>query len=710
MRHLDRAVPATTAVIAAVLALAAPSGCGTTSNPPPLATGEAVPSALPASPAPAAPAIFETTLDKIGLDAEAIDRGADPCKDFYQFACGGWIAKTEIPADESRWVRSFSEINKRNEAELRRILEEAGKSGGGDPVAKKIGDYYAACMDEPAVEAAGVKPIEGLLSKARRVSSPASVGALVIELHRDRIWPLFDIASSQDSKDATRVIATLDQNGLGLPDRDYYLNDDEKSKGLRKTYQEHVERMMKLAKITDAQAKAAAADVMRVETELAKVSKTRVERRDPKGMYNKVDRAALAKMAPDFPWDAYFKGIGRPDIKEVVVTSVPFFEGLGKLLKSVKASEWQSYMAWHVVRGTAQMLPKAFVDEAFAMTQALTGQKDQRPRWKRCVASTDNALGELLAQPFVKANFGGDSKQAAEQMVAAISQAFSRGVQSLDWMDDATKKRALEKLGAMAYLIGYPSKWKTYEFDVDPKAFAKSALAARAFATKRDLDKIDKPLDRDEWQMTPPMVNAYYDAQRNHMVFPAGILQPPFYSAKNSVPVNLGAIGMVVGHELTHGFDDQGAQFDAKGNLEDWWSPKVGQAFQAKTGCVANQYSAYEALPGVKLNGKLTLGENIADLGGLKLAFAAYRAMRKGAAEVTVANGFTEDQQFFLAHGQAWCAEARDEITRMLAQVDPHSPPRFRVNGPLVNLPEFAEAWKCAEGTPMHPAKTCAVW
>lgn len=661
-------------------------------------------------PAPVTPAVFETTLASVGLDEGAMDRSADPCKDFYQFACGAWNAKTEIPGDESRWIRSFSEIDKRNEAELRRILEEAAKGGGGDPVSKKIGDFYGACMDEAAVEAAGTKAIAGLLAKARRVGDPGSIAALLTELHRDRIWAVFDVAATQDAKDATRVIATLDQNGLGLPDRDYYLGDDDKSKGLRKAYAEHVERMMKLAGLPAAAAKAAAEDVMRVETEIAKISKTRVERRNPKAMYNKVDRATLAKTAPDFPWDAYFKGIGRPDIKEVNLTSVPFFEGMGKLLRSVKPKEWQSYLSWHVVRGSAGTLPKAFVDESFAMTAALTGQKEQRPRWKRCVDATDGALGELLAQPFVKANFGGESKRAAEAMVAEIGKAFAREVKALDWMDEATKKRAIEKLNAMAYLIGYPSKWKTYDFEVDPKAFAKSALAARAFATKRDLDKIGKPLDRDEWQMNPPMVNAYYDAQRNHMVFPAGILQPPFYSVKSSIPVNLGGIGMVVGHELTHGFDDEGAQYDAKGNLEDWWSPKVGEAFKAKTGCVADQYAAYEPLPGVKLNGKLTLGENIADLGGLKLAFAAYRAMRAGAAEVAVAGGFTEDQQFFLAHGQAWCGNSREESTRMLAQVDSHSPPRFRVNGPLTNLPEFGEAFKCAVGSPLRPAKTCSVW
>lgn len=696
--------------LAITLALCAASGCG------PAASPQAASPAQGASPVPTVRAatsglpVVETTLEAVGLDPLALDRSADPCQDFYQFACGGWLAKTEIPGDEAVWMRSFSEIEKRNEAELKRILDDAAKAGDADPATRKIGAFYGACMNEEAVEAAGTKPIADLLAKARRVRDAKGVGALVTELHLRRIWALFDVSSAQDAKDATRVIAELDQNGLGLPDRDYYLNEDEKSKALRKTYEEHVTRMLRLAGATEAAAKAAAADVMQVETELAKISKTRVERRDPKGMYNKLDRAALAKAAPAFPWDTYFSGLGRADIQEINVTSVPYFEGLSRLLGTLRPAAWQSYLTWHVVRGTARALPKAFVDESFALQAALTGQKEQRPRWKRCVDATDSALGELLGQRFVKTSFPGESKPAAESMVHAISEAFAKNARSLDWMDEGTKQRALAKLGAMAYLIGYPDKWRTYDFEIDPAAYAKNTLAARAFHTRWDLGKIGKPLDRDEWQMSPPTVNAYYDPQRNHMVFPAGILQPPFYSVRSAVAVNLGGIGMVVGHELTHGFDDEGSQFDAKGNLENWWAEEVEAAFRAKTGCVEQQYSAYEALPGLRLNGKLTLGENIADLGGLKLAFAAYRAMRAGAAEQTVAGGFSEDQQFFLAHGQSWCGKMRDEALRVMVQVNPHSPPKFRVNGPLTNLPEFAEAFQCAAGTPMRPAKICSVW
>jgi putative endopeptidase len=700
-------IAATSAAVAATLAAA----CGS-SNPEPVAPPPPAPSAsVAAAPrTPPGPPKVETTLASVGLDGTAIDRSVDPCTDFYQFACGKWLERTEIPPDKSKWARSFSEIFEKNEAELRDILEAAAKNPGDDPVSKKIGAYYSACMDEPGIEKAGIKPIAKLLAEAKKVRDPKSMTALVTELHKNKIWALFDVSSSQDFKDATKEIASLDQNGLGLPDRDYYTKDDDDSKKIRARYVEHVGKMMQLAGMTKKQADKAAADVLKIETELAKISKTRVERRDPKGMYNKIDRAGVVKAAPAFGWDAYFKGIGFPDLQEISVTSVPYFEGLEKVLGAFKPAEWQSYFEWQIVHRAAPALSKAFVDENFAMDQALTGVKELPKRWKRCVESTDRGLGELLAQPYVKASFPGDSKVAAEQMVHEISAAFGHEVDKLDWMDDATKKRALEKLADMAYLIGYPDKWKEYDFAIDPKAYAANVLASRAWDLHRDLAKIGKPVDRKEWQMTPPTVNAYYDPQMNHMVFPAGILQPPFYSSKYAIAVNLGGMGMVVGHELTHGFDDEGSQFDGKGNLDNWWAPEVGEKFRGKTSCIADEYGSFETVPGVKLNGKLTLGENIADNGGILLAYEAYKTLRDGAKEAYVADGFSEDQQFFLATGQAWCSKQRDEYAKMAAQVDPHSPPKFRVNGSLSNLKPFWDAFSCKEGTPMHPAKACKVW
>ncbi len=690
-----------------------------------------------AQPPPAAPAApvtenkqktVETTLASAGLDGAALDRGVDPCTDFYQFACGGWLQKTEIPSDKSRWMRSFNEIHKSNEEELRRILDESTKGTAKDPASKKIGAFHKACMDEAGIEKAGVAPLEPLLELVKKVRDPKTLSAAVTELHKHSIWPIFDVDDAQDFKDATKVIAMLDQNGLGLPDRDYYetgdqdldkkkpaeLSDDdkaqiEKSKKIRDQYVAHVERMMKLAGLPEWQAKIAASDVMKVETALAKISRTRVERRDPHKLYNKIDREGVEKAAPHFAWSRYFEGLGIGSIRDINVTNVAYFEGIDGLMGSFKPLQWQYYLSWHVVRAMAPSLSKAFVDEAFAMKKVLTGQPEQRPRWKRCVEAADDALGELVAQPYISTKFAGESKAAAEKMVKEIGNAFSVEVRKLDWMDKETQDRAIAKLTAMEYLIGYPEKWKSYDWEVDP-AYATNVLRSRAFELQRALKKIGKPVDRKEWFMSPPTVNAYYHPLMNHMVFPAGILQPPFYSVKAAIPVNLGAMGMVVGHEITHGFDDQGSKFDKDGNLKDWWGDAVRPKFDAKTKCVDDLYSSFEPLPGLKVNGKLTLGENIADLGGIKLAFAAYRAMQKDAPEVAVAEGFTEDQQFFLGTAQAWCGKYRDEALTMRVKTDPHSPPQYRVNGPLSNLTEFAEAFSCAEGTPMSPKNKCDVW
>lgn len=680
-------------------------GCSSASTPSPASAPANGSAAAPAAP-PNVPAV-EATLESVGLDPLAMDASANPCSNFYQFACGGWLQKTEIPADESRWTRSFQEMGKRNELELKRLLEAASSAPASSPNARAIGAYYAACMDEATIDAAGAQPIAPLLARAARVKDAAGVVRLTTELHGLGIWPIFDVGPVQDPTDATRWLAGVDQGGLGLPDRDYYLRDDAESVKLRAFYQEHVERMLGLAALPDASAKQGAAAVLRIETELARASKTRVERRDPKGMFNRVDRRRLGELAPAFDWNAYFDQLAIASGAGVNVTAPRFLEGVQGALKGIEPGAWQAYLQWHIVRETARTLSKPFVDEAFKMEQALTGQAEQKARWRRCVAATDDALGDLVGQAYVQTNFAGESKSAAATMVTAISSAFGAELDHLDWMDATTRARAHEKLEAMAYLVGYPARWKSYDFPIDATAYAKNALAARAFDVARELRKVGTAVDRDEWQMTPPTVNAYYDPQRNHMVFPAGILQPPMYDVKFAVPVNLGAIGMVVGHELTHGFDDEGSQYDAAGNLKNWWEPAVGERFKQKTSCVARQYSAYEPLPGLKVNGELTLGENIADMGGVKLAFHAYRAMRKDASDRVTAGGYSEDQQFFLAMGQAWCAKYRPEAEKLLVKTNPHSPPRFRVQGPLSNMPEFAQAFAC---TPPPAEQTCSVW
>jgi putative endopeptidase len=654
--------------------------------------------------APEAPAAVQVSLAEVGLDAGALDRSVDPCNDFYQFACGGWIAKTEIPGDEASWYRSFNEIDKRNEAALREILDEVAK----DP-ASKLGTYYAACMDEESVETAGLAPIADLLKEIKALKDVKQIPALLGKLHRRGIKPLFRLSAEQDFGDATRVIASFDQGGIGMPDRDDYLNNDERAVALRAAYHKHVLAMLELAGWKPKDAATATDDVVKFETELAKVSKTRVERRDPKGLYNKMTRQELVKSGAHMDWNAYFLPLDVSPT-DVNLTSLHFFAGMDALMGATKLPAWKNYLAWHVLRATADVLPKKFVDEAFNFKKAVTGQAEQKPRWRRCVQDTDESLGELLGQHFVALHFAGDSKKAAIELVGAIRDAFADNLKTLVWMDTVTREKALNKQQEMAFLIGFPSKWRVYTFEPHAKEYGKNALAASMFAVAFDLARIGKPLDRELWQMSPPTVNAYYDPQRNHMVFPAGILQPPFFDAKFSPAVNLGGIGMVIGHELTHGFDDEGAQFDAQGNLKNWWSPEVETLFKGRTECVAKQYSGFEVQSKLFVNGDLTNGENIADMGGLKMALAALRKVREKQKEVRIADGFSEEQQLFMANAQAWCGKMRPEMEQTMVKTNPHSPAKFRVNGPMANLPEFAAAFQCKAGTPMNPANRCGVW
>ena len=647
----------------------------------------------------------KTTLDDVGLSRAALDESADPCQDFYQFACGGWVEDTEIPADESRWVRSFSVIRDTNLEVLKEILENSDPKAE-DPVEAKLGTFYAACMDEAAIEAAGIDPVKPLIERAQSLKSRKDVNALLTELHQRGIWVFWDISGVQDFKDATQVIAFLDHAGLGLPDRDYYFDEDKKD--ILEKYQAHVSRMFQLAGYPEARAKAAMEQVLRIETRLAEKSWKRVERRNPNNLYHPTEAKKLARTVSTFPWNRYFNRLDLADIDSLNVTKPEFFQEVQAILKKTPPQRLQPYFVWHILQDTAPTLAKAFDEEAFSFKQVLSGQEEQKARWKRCVEATDQALGELLAQPYIERRFAGDSKTAAESYVQAISEAFSRNLEKLPWMDETTKERAEAKREKVAFLIGYPPKWKTYDFQVGD-AYAANALKASAWKVQDDLSQIGTPVDRDRWYMTPPTVNAYYSPLKNQMVFPAGILQPPFYSIDAAVPVNLGAMGMVVGHELTHGFDDQGSRFDAFGNLENWWTEGVKKDFEKRLSCVEEQYAQYEPLPGLNLNGKLTLGENVADMGGVKLAFKAYQALREGK-EPVKAGGFTEDQQFFLATGQIWCAKVREEEARNRVQNDPHSPPRFRVNGSLQNLPEFAEAFSCEPGTPMNPKDRCEVW
>jgi putative endopeptidase len=654
--------------------------------------------------------IENTTLAAVGLDPAALNKDVSPCDDFYQFACGGWLSSTEIPSDKARYGR-FTQIFERNEATLHAVLEEARAKTLKSPVAEKIGAYYGACMDEEAVEKAGTSAIKPLLGIVKTVKNTKTLDAAIAKLHKNSISVLFRFGSTPDFVDATKMVGDMNQGGLGLPDRDYYLKEDDRNKGIRKAYQEHVAAMLVLGGMSKSAAAKGAADVMKIETEIAKVSMPREDRRDPRNIYHKIDRTGVEKLVPSFNWASYFKTVGTPNIKEITVDSEKFFGSLNGLRETVKPTAWRSYLTWHILHKTARLLPKAFVAENFKLSQAISGAKELPPRWKRCVSSTNGALGELVAQPYLERMFTPAAKAGADAMVNGITTAFGKILTDIEWMTEETKTKAFAKLGTISPMFGYPDTWKSYDWEVNPGNYAANALASSSYEKARDLAKIGKPYDRSEWFMSPQTTNAYYNPQANQMVFPAGILQPPFFSEKAHVPVNLGAMGMIVGHELSHGFDDSGAKFDGDGNMNNWWAEADLKKFEEKGECVVKQYAAYEPLEGLNLNGKLTLGENIADMGGVKLAFMAYHEMLADADKQLIADGYNEDQQFFLAVGQAWCSKSRDEITRALVVTDPHSPAAYRVIGSLSNSPEFAETWGCEVGSsPMAPANSCTVW
>ena len=659
-------------------------------------------------PTPTKP-VTNKSLASIGLDPGAMDRTADPCEDFYQFACGGWMKTKEIDADKPLASRTFVDIEDKNLAYEHDVLEALRAKPGDDPVNKQLAAFYGSCMDEAAIEKAGTKPIQPLLATIAKVKDAKSLSAAVTQLHAAGFGVLFGMGPTQDSIDASKVIIGMDQGGLGLPDRDYYIKDDDQSKGLKAAYEGYVASMLVEVGHKPEAAKAEAAAVVALETELAKVSKDKVARRDPKGMYNRIEKAGVAKAAPSFDWTGYWKTLGLA-ADGVTVGAPDFFVGLEVQIKATKPEVWRNYLTMQLLSRSADILTKKLEDTRFKFYAALTGQAENQTRWKRCAAKTDGALGDLLGQVFVRDRFAGQSKTAAEEQVHAIVAAMDANLDALPWMDAATKAKAKAKLVAMTYQIGYPNKWRSYSFKLDPKSFGANALAARKAETARQNAKIGKPVDKDDWQMTVPQVNAYYDPQLNGMVFPAGILQPPFYSVDASIPVNLGAMGVVVGHELTHGFDDQGAQYDAVGNMTNWWQPETEKQFKSRTQCVIDQYSKYDVFGGGHLNGANTVGENIADIGGVKMALRGYRALRASAPDAVVADGFTEDQQFFLGFGQAWCTKMRPDLEKLLATIDVHSPGKWRVNGSLQATPEFGKAFRCKASAKMTPAKQCVVW
>jgi putative endopeptidase len=667
-----------------------------------------VPTAVASTTPPAAPPL---TLAQAGIIPSWMDAAADPCQDFFAYACGGFVKSETIPADRATWGATEG-LQKSNEEFLRAVLESAASAPGGDPVKTKIGDYYAACMDDAGREKAGVAPIQALLDVAAQPKDFATLAEAVTKLHQSSVFALFSTSSEQDFVDATRVIAGLDQSGLGLPDRDYYLENDPAIASILDFYAGHVARMFALTGMKAGDANEAAADVMRIETKIARLEQDKVARRDPRAIYHRVDRAGLPGIARTFPWDAYFAAMGVPGIQEISVNDPAYFTGIDALMHQEPAPAFRHYLAWRVLDEEAPRLSKAFVDESFAMRKKLTGQEVLPAPWKRCVQSTDAALGELVAQPYVAERFGGDSKERARAIVSGIHAAMRAELQGLPWMDDATRAAALAKLQKINDKVGYPDTWRVYDYDVSRASYAANTLADDRFERHRDLAKIGKPVDRAEWLMTPPTVNAYYLAGLNEICLPAGQLQPPFFSRDYYTPVNLGEIGgNTIGHELTHAFDDEGSQFDGDGNLRDWWSLATKAKFAATTRCVQDQYSLYEPVPGVKLNGALTSGENIADIGGVKLGYAALVAWKAAHPEEHRAvDGFTDEQIFFIGYAQGWCTKERPEVLAMRARTDVHSPARFRVNGPMADVTAFADAYRCKPGTPMNTGAVCSVW
>ena len=637
------------------------------------------------------------------LDPANMDTSVSACTDFFQYANGGWIKRNPVPPAFSNWG-GFSELSENNNANLLSILEAAAKNTDPKRSAdmRKLGNYYASCMDSVGIEKAGVSPVKPLLNRVNAVKSISALQAEIGRLHGSGNGVLLNFGSTQDAKNTTQVILGVAQGGLGLPDRDYYLRTDPASVALRTKYQDHVANILKLAGESEKNAVADAANIVALETALARGSLTRVERRDPQKTYNKMTLADLAKLTPHFNWNAMIAGegvVGRPDI---IVSSPKFLQTVDSLMVAVPLPVWKSYVRWHLLNNAAPYLSSAFVNEDFRFNQSLTGAKEMLPRNKRCARATDAALGDALGQAYVAKYFTPTAKARALEMVRNMEAVFKSRIATSAWMSDATKPQATAKLDAFVNKIGYTDKWLDYTpVTITRGPWYTNQLGIRAWREKRDIAKIGKPVDRTEWGMTPPTVNAYYNPLMNEIVFPAGIMQPPFFNPNADDAVNYGGMGAVIGHEMSHGFDDQGSQFDAQGNLRNWWSAADSAAFAQRTGLIRSQFNDYTVLDSVHVNGSLTLGENLGDFGGLNIAYAALEKALKEKGNPGLIDGFTPEQRFFLAWAQIWRQNIRPEALRVRINTDPHSPGIWRTNGPLSNMPQFAAAFGCKPGDPM---------
>ena len=668
----------------------------------------------------AAGAVFaqapETPLQSLpyspSFDVTDMDQTVNPCEDFFKYTCGGWLKKNPIPPDQSSWS-VYAKLTQDNERFLWGILLDAAKPNPSrSNVEREIGDFFAACMDESAVNQAGTKPMTQDLAAIGNLKSVADLPEFLAREHlAEDFGMLFSFSSSQDYADSSREIAYAGAGGLGLPDRDYYTKTDPKSVEIRQKYVAHVSRMLEMLGDTNIYAPREAQTILKIETELAKASLTRVQQRDPYNLFHKMDRTQLQALTPAFNWSRYLKAAALPDLNEFNVSEPAFYQEVQTLLTTIPLADWKMYLRWHLVHARAPFLAQIFVDANFDFySKYLRGTPQQRPRWKRCVRYVDEDLGEALGQVFVERTFSADMKARTLKMTREIENAMEDDIKQLPWMSAATRQHALDKLHGVTNKIGYPDKWRDYSsIRIDRGDFAGNVYRAAVFEGRRELAKIGKPVDRGEWGMTPPTVNAYYDPQMNDINFPAGVLQPPLFDPKMDDAPNYGDTGGTIGHELTHGFDDEGRQFDAKGNLHDWWTAADAKEFQKRADCVANQYAQYTVVDDIKINSRLTLGEDVADLGGEILAYMAWKDATRDE-RLTPIDGFTPAQRFFIGFAQWACGDERAASKRVHAITDPHSPPEYRVNGVVANMPEFATAFGCKVGQPMVSKDPCRVW
>jgi predicted metalloendopeptidase len=666
------------------------------------------------SPKSTSPGADETPKEIPVFDLNAIDKTIEPCVDFYQYSCGSWMKNNPIPADKARWGR-FDELREHNLYVLHGIVEKAQSGANRTPIQKEVGDFYAACMDETTIDKLGSEPITPMLKQIDALKTKQDVIKQVSAMHREGVGVLFNFGQMPDMHDSRQTIANLDQGGLSLPDRDYYIKDDAKSVETREKYLEHVQKMFELLGDKPETAAAEAKTVLAIETGLAKSSMDRTARRDPKNRDHMMPSADAVALAPNFELTEYFSASGAPSFTSLNVGNPDFFKAVNEQIAATSLDDLKTYLRWRTLDNYAEALSKPFVDEDFRFNGAyLSGQKEIEARWKRCVRATDQNLGMALGQLYVDKTFGPAGKERTLKMVKAVEDAMHQDIASLTWMSDTTKQKAYEKLQAIVNNIGYPDHWRDYSSVTITRAdYIGNLNRATSFEVQRQRNKISKPTDKKDWTMTPPTVNAFYRAPMNDINFPAGILQPPFYSNTMDDAANFGGIGMVIGHELTHGFDDQGRKFDADGNLKDWWTPEDAKGFEERATCTADEYSSFVSVKDdkgeVKLNGRLTLGENTADNGGNKIAYMALMNLI-GSTPVKPIDGYTPQQRFFIAFAQIWCENVTDQRARQLAIIDPHSPGRWRANGVVQNSAAFEEAWGCKAGQPMVRENACRVW